>query len=59
MDLQQALAELGFSNSAIVGEKDGVTTVRVRTSKGWIYERFASVEQVAAWASRYTPESDE
>jgi len=59
MAILQALADLGFSNTAIVGEKDGVMTVRVRTSKGWVYERFASADQVAPWSTRYAPETDE
>jgi len=59
MAILQALADLGFSNTAIVGDKDGVATVRIRTSKGWVYERFSSSEQVAPWATRYSPEATE
>lgn len=59
MAILQALADLGFGNAAIVGEKDGVTTVRIRTSKGWVYERFTVAGEVASWAKRHSPESDE
>lgn len=57
MAIVQALADAGFSNTTIVGEKAGVTTVRIRTAKGWVYERFVSADQVASWANRHEPEA--
>lgn len=56
MTIVQALADRGFSNAAVVADKDGITTVRVRTAKGWVYHRFMSVDQVAAWANYHEPE---
>lgn len=57
MAIIQKLNDLGFSNCTIAKEADGVTTVRVRTSKGWVYEKFSSVEQVENWSSFHRPEA--
>lgn len=49
----EKLSELGFANAAIVGEKKGIVTVRIRTTRGWTYERFnaaTSAVAVEAWA---------
>lgn len=59
MAILAKLAELGFANSEELGASRGVTTVRVRTSSGWVYEKFASDEQVSSWAKFHKPESDE
>ncbi|ASJ58989.1 hypothetical protein KEM44_21120 [Sinorhizobium meliloti] len=59
MAILQKLADLGFANSAITGEAKGLSTVRVRTGKGWVYHRFASADQVDAWAKFHEPEVQE
>ena len=56
MAILQKLSERGFTNAEVTGEAKGITTVRVRTSKGWIYHKFASVDQVDAWAKFHRPE---
>ncbi|WP_165778478.1 hypothetical protein [Mesorhizobium wenxiniae] len=55
MTIIQKLAELGFTDATDLGSKNGKTLVRVRTSKGWAYERFASVDDVVVWARGRTP----
>jgi len=55
----ERLIELGFSNAVIVGEDKKQITVKVRTSKGWTYEKFLTSEMpvaVDAWAKDHTPE---
>lgn len=52
MDILQKLADLGFTNASVFGE--GLT--RVRTSRGWVYERFKTEEQIIAWARNREPE---
>lgn len=56
MAILQKLTDLGFTNSAQVKESAGVTTVRIRTSRGWVYEKFSSAEQVDDWAKFHGPE---
>ncbi len=57
MDILAKLADLGFTNAAVLNEAQGLT--RIRTSKGWVYERFKSEEQIEAWANRHIPETVE
>lgn len=59
MAILQKLSDLGFIDAAVTGEAKGLSTVRVRTSKGWVYERFSSDEEVERWANFHKPESDE
>ena len=59
MAILQKLAELGFSNATVTGEARGLATIRARTSKGWVYHKFASAEQVEAWAKFNEPEVTE
>jgi len=59
MAILEKLIELGFSNSSITSEKDGVYTVRIRTSKGWVYHRFGGEDQVDAWSKYHKPEASE
>lgn len=54
MDILKKLEALGFSNAAVLDEKKGLT--RVRTAKGWVYERFLSDEQIDMWSDRHKPE---
>lgn len=59
-NISQKLADLGFSNATeVTGSAKSLTTVRIRTSKGWIYHKFASLEQVETWAKLYRPEVQE
>jgi hypothetical protein len=55
MTIVQALAALGFTDSTDLGSKNGKTLVKVRTSLGWAYERFASVEEAETWARGRSP----
>jgi hypothetical protein len=57
MDILQKLSELGFTNATVLNEASGLT--RIRTAKGWVYERFASESQMEAWANRNSPEPTE
>lgn len=58
MAILQKLSDLGFSNCQQVKDASGVTTVRVRTARGWVYEKFSSVSQVEDWANFHRPESE-
>jgi hypothetical protein len=57
MDILQKLADLGFTNASVLNEASGLT--RIRTSKGWVYERFEAEWQIDAWAARHEPEETE
>ncbi|WP_165448651.1 hypothetical protein [Rhizobium leguminosarum] len=57
MDILQKLSDLGFTNAAVLNETSGLT--RIRTLKGWVYERFASESQIETWANRNSPEPKE
>jgi len=57
MAIVQKLNDLGFLSTESIAEAKGITTVRVRTSKGWVYEKFSSPVQVEAWANFHAPES--
>ena len=59
MAILQKLNELGFVQAEVTGEVKGVSIVRIRTAKGWVYERFASDEAVTRWANFHKPESEE
>ncbi len=52
------LASLGFTKSSLIGEKNGIATLRIRTLQGWTYERFAAPEDVDAWSLKHEPEED-
>jgi hypothetical protein len=58
MVILQKLTDLGFTQATVTGEAKGISTVRVRTSKGWVYDRFASDEAVERWANFHQPESE-
>lgn len=53
------LASLGFTNASILSEKGGKVIVKVRTAKGWTYERFpvGDLDAVDRWASYHEPET--
>lgn len=57
MDILQKLNDLGFTNAAVLNEASGLT--RIRTLKGWVYERFTSENQIETWANRHAPEPTE
>lgn len=59
MTIVEKLTSLGFSNAETIGEAKGKTAVRVRTSRGWVYERFANDDAVDRWANFHQPESEE
>ena len=59
MAIVQKLNELGFDNAAVTGEAKGVTTVRVRTAKGWVYQKFTDESQADNWAKFHQPEMPE
>lgn len=58
MAILQKLSDLGFSNCQQVKESSGVVTVRVRTTRGWVYEKFSSASQVDDWSKFHRPEND-
>lgn len=55
MTILEKIAALGFTNATDLGSKGGKTLVRVMTSRGWVYERFASVDDVVVWAMGHYP----
>lgn len=61
MTALETLEALGFVNSAIVATKGAVQTFRIRTSKGWAYEKFTNDDaveaSVRAWAKNRQPEA--
>jgi hypothetical protein len=59
MTIIEKLADLGFANAELLGEEKGTSRVRIRTSKGWIYDRFSSEEAVDRWANFHKPETEE
>lgn len=59
MAILETLAEAGFTDATAVGDDDGAQIVRVRTSRGWVYERFRSDDQVAPWARKHNPEVEQ
>jgi hypothetical protein len=52
------LASLGFTQASILSQTATKATVRVRTSKGWTYERFPQDDTGAIdrWALHHEPE---
>lgn len=62
MTALEKLEALGFAGSVVVNERNerkGIVTLRIRTSRGWTYEKFtvANAEaEVAAWAIHHSPE---
>lgn len=52
-----ALSEAGFTNAQVLSEDRNAVLVRVRTAKGWVYERFKNPSDVSAWAVHREPEA--
>ena len=57
-EVVQKLVSLGFVNTQGLSEKKTIVTVRIRTSKGWTYEKFDSADMAAIdlWAGNHAPE---
>lgn len=55
MTVVQKLAALGFKDVTDLGTKNGWTLVKIKTEKGWAYERFATVSEAEAWAKGRKP----
>ncbi|XAI96514.1 hypothetical protein [Microcystis phage Mae-JY35] len=55
----ERLASLGFTNAEVLNSDGPKSTVRIRTSKGWVYERFTkdNLDAIDLWASRHEPET--
>lgn len=59
MNATEILSSLGFENAAVVNEQRGKIVVRVRTSNGWVYEKFDKDNlhsEMEAWAAGRSPE---
>lgn len=59
MTALEKLEALGFAGSVVVNERKGIVTLRIRTSRGWTYEKFSMANaeaEVAAWAIHHSPE---
>jgi len=59
MKATDILASLGFDKATIISDNRGKIVVRVRTSQGWVYEKFDPAnlrEQIEAWAVGRSPE---
>lgn len=54
MTVIEALVSLGFEATDL-GTKNGKTLVKVKTSKGWAYERLSSEDEARAWAADKQP----
>jgi len=55
------LAALGFINCEALSEKKAIVTVRIRTSRGWTYEKFdsADIASIDLWAKKHEPELEQ
>jgi len=49
MTIIETLTSLGFEATDL-GSKNGKTLVKVKTAKGWAYERLSSEAEVRQWA---------
>lgn len=57
-EVVQKLLSLGFTNTEALSEKKSIVTIRIRTSKGWTYEKFDSADMAAIdlWSASHSPE---
>ena len=53
----ERLADLGFKTASVLSEDGAETLVKIRTSKGWTYERFTTLADIDRWAVRHEPEA--
>lgn len=56
MTILEKLSSLGFENAHLISEAKGKSTLKIRTSKGWVYERFSSEDEAGRWANFHSPE---
>lgn len=56
-EIARKLMLLGFKIE-VLSEKKAIVTVKIRTSKGWTYEKFDGADPGAVdlWALKHTPE---
>lgn len=54
MTVVETLTSLGFEVTNL-GAKAGKTLVKVKTDKGWAYERLATEDDARAWATGKNP----
>jgi len=57
MAVMEKLASLGFEEAAEAGVSRGVKTYRIRTSNGWVYQRFVTDDDVQEWSKYHKPEA--
>lgn len=58
MTILEKLADMGFANAALIGEDKSKSLLKIRTAKGWVYERFGSEDDVQRWAHFHSPEDE-
>lgn len=56
MAILQKLIDLGFKAEVVGKDAQGIETMKIRTSKGWTYDRFSREEDVENWAKYHKPE---
>lgn len=56
MAILQKLHDLGFESEHLGTDKSKIETWKIRTSRGWTYQRFKFEEEVDAWANFHKPE---
>lgn len=56
MAILQKITDLGFQAELLGKDKSNIETLRIRTSRGWTYQRFKFDEEVDAWANFHKPE---
>jgi len=56
MTVLDKLSTLGFGEAVEAGTSRGVKTYRIRTSKGWVYQRFDTEADVQEWSKYHKPE---
>lgn len=54
MTVIETLTSLGFEATDL-GTKAGKTLVKVKTDKGWAYDRLANEDEARAWAADKNP----
>lgn len=56
MAILQKLTDLGFKAEVLGNDSSNTETLRIRTSRGWTYERFKFDEDVDSWSKFHKPE---
>lgn len=54
----EKLADLGFTTASVESVSGNTAVTKIRTSKGWVWERFNTGDSaaIAAWAVKHEPE---